>query len=226
MAPPAPPAPGANAANIFIDPETGGNWNNTYIVGESPTPTENDLLVKLVVTNPVDQLGPVAEGLRQVVSRTAGAWVKNVYWFDALPAPAGTEAPPGSTELTLLFHNPNPVEKTRQMTYLVNKDMVAGLMRATAAGGVEVVPGTVKGSYAVQPKKAGPAAGGLAGLTGGEFDKLYQQLNAPPPPPPMPMNATNATDLEAPAAKGAAASARAALTVAALAAATAAAVAL
>jgi hypothetical protein len=126
----------------------------------------------------------------------------------------------------LLFHNPNPVEKTRQMTYLVNKDMIAGLMRATTAGGVEVVPGTVKGSYAVQPKKAGPAAGGLAGLTGGEFDKLYQQLNAPPPPPPMPMNATNTTELEAPAAKGAAASARAALTVAALAAATAAAVAL
>ena len=233
-APLGPPPPGSNAATLFLDNETGGNWNNTYVVGESPPVTEADTLVKMVVTNPIGELGPVSEGLRNVVSRTAGAWVRNVYWFDAQPAPATSGAPPGSTELTLLFHNPSAVERSRQMAYLVNKDMVAGLMRATAAGGVEVVPGTVKGSYAVQPKKAGPAAGGLAGLTGGEFDKLYSQLNAPPAPPPIApanatdmMNATVAGGPTAKAAKGAAgASARAALTVAALAAATAAAVAL
>jgi hypothetical protein len=192
---PAGPPPGSNAANIFIDPETGGNWNRTYMVGESPEPTENDMLVKMVVANPIEQLGPVSEGMRQVVSRTVGTWANNVYWFDAQPAPETVAgAPPGSTELTLLVHNPNMVERSRQMSMLVNRDMIAGLMRATAAGGVEVVPGSVKGSYAVQPKKAGPAAAGLAGLTGGEFDRLYQQLNAPPPPPPM--NVTNATALE------------------------------
>jgi len=75
QAPPPPPPPGSDAVNIFIDPETGGNWNRTYVVGESPPPTENDLLVKLIVTNPLAELGPVSEGLRQVVSRTAGACV-------------------------------------------------------------------------------------------------------------------------------------------------------
>jgi len=216
---PAPPAPGSNAANIFIDPETGGNWNRTYLAGESPPVTENDLLVKLVVTNPLEQLGSVSEGIRQVVSRTVGTWANNVYWFDAQAAPATVEgAPPGSTELTLLVHNPNTVERSRQMSLLVNKDMVAGLMRATTAGGVEVVPGSVKGTYAMQPKKAGPAAGGLGGLTGGEFDRLYQQLNAPPPPPP-PMNVTNVTALEAPAEKDGAGSSVAASVVVALAAA-------
>jgi len=103
--------------------------------------------------------------------------------------------------------------------------MVAGLMRATTAGGVQVVPGSVRPTSAVPPTKKGPAAGGLAGLTGGEFDKLYQQLNAPPPPPPAPpANATNATEPEPAAGKSGAAGGGGAAAAAAFAAAVAVAV--